>query len=161
MDYQKQAQDFLRKHNLTFKAERRSDACPPFCNDEKHIHGAEYTITIERGDCSRKIVFPFWNSFQDEKGKQPYPSARTIWQEEQNKIATQKHKPKAPDAYSVLACLSGDINCAECFEDFCADFGYDTDSRRALDSFLACSSFAAKLRGFFTEQEKTDLLEIQ
>ena len=34
-----------------------------------------------------------------------------------------------PDAYDVLACITKYDPCT--FEDFCGEFGYDTDSRRA------------------------------
>lgn len=40
-----------------------------------------------------------------------------------------------PTAYDVLACLQKYD--PETFEDFCIDFGYNTDSRKALEIYLA------------------------
>lgn len=38
----------------------------------------------------------------------------------------------------------------ESFDDWCADLGYDTDSRKALDLYLACQQNGIKLRKVFT-----------
>ena len=134
-DYQKQANDFLKKHGLTLKAiPTDSGKCPPFC-DGKHIHGDEHKITIRRG--RQSISFKFWNSLNDSQNG------------------------KAPTAYDVLACISSDSSCPETFEDFCGDYGYDEDSRKAEKTFKILSAFARKLCAFFSEEELTDLSEIQ
>lgn len=48
--------------------------------------------------------------------------------------------------YSVLACIGGDISCPEAFDDFCRDYGYDEDSRKALDLYEKCHKHARELR---------------
>ena len=56
------------------------------------------------------------------------------------------HEPTAAD---VLYCLCSDatsVENASSFEDWCADFGYDTDSRSAERIYKACERIAAKLR---------------
>lgn len=56
---------------------------------------------------------------------------------------------KAPSAADVLYCLCADASALdEGFEDWCSNFGYDTDSRKALDTFLACQSVGRKVRTF-------------
>lgn len=56
----------------------------------------------------------------------------------------------APTAASVLHSLFLDASAgAETFEDFCSNFGYDTDSRKALDTYLACQENGVKLRKIF------------
>lgn len=54
---------------------------------------------------------------------------------------------KEPTMYDVLACLEKcDVGT---FEDFCEEFGYDTDSRRAERTYKAvCKEYAAVERLF-------------
>ena len=53
----------------------------------------------------------------------------------------------APAPTDVLVCLAGDARLGgELFADFCDDFGYLPDSRRALDTYLACQRIAIQLR---------------
>ena len=59
----------------------------------------------------------------------------------------QKQWLVVPTAASVLDCLLLDAQCGgETFNDFCADCGYDTDSRKALEIYLACQATNDKLR---------------
>ena len=70
-------------------------------------------------------------------------------------------RPQPLDAYSVLACLSSDVNTPETFADFCGDYGYNEDSISARQAFERCYTFAKKLRTFFTSEEISELQEIQ
>ncbi len=55
----------------------------------------------------------------------------------------------APKAIDVLDCLLSDASYAdESFEDYCANLGYETDSRTARKSWKATIKNAAKLRVF-------------
>jgi len=59
-----------------------------------------------------------------------------------------QHEPKAAD---VLHSLMSDADAArycESFEDFCAEFGYDTDSRRAERIYEACVATVDKVDEF-------------
>ena len=52
-----------------------------------------------------------------------------------------------PEAHVVLWCLLTDANGAEQgFEGWCADYGYDTDSRKAYALWEGCAATAPKLR---------------
>ena len=52
-----------------------------------------------------------------------------------------------PQLADVLYSLVSDSQCAnDTFADFCADLGYDTDSRKALETYLACQESGTKLR---------------
>lgn len=55
--------------------------------------------------------------------------------------------------YSILSCIASDYYCPETFEDFCTEFGYDTDSRRAEKTFHACLEQSRKLKTVFTPEE--------
>lgn len=68
---------------------------------------------------------------------------------------------KHPSAYDVLACISGDAYTPETFADFCAEYGYESDSIKALQQFRRCDRFAKRLRAFFTESELQELSEIR
>lgn len=54
---------------------------------------------------------------------------------------------KVPRVKDILWSLYIDASGAqESFDDWCSNYGYDTDSRRALDIYLACQESGHKLR---------------
>lgn len=56
---------------------------------------------------------------------------------------------REPTAADVLSCMVSDAFAGEQnFEGFCADFGYDVDSRKAEATWKACAKTAPKLRRF-------------
>lgn len=128
-DYQLQAKEYLAKYGIEISIKAtNSGKCPPFC-DGKHIHGDEYRVTMKRALTGARLTFPFWNSQRDSE------------------------QGKAPTAYAVLACAGSDLSCPEEFDEFCAEFGYDTDSRKAEKTFRLCAAFGRKLRAFFDNEE--------
>lgn len=53
-----------------------------------------------------------------------------------------------PDIEELFYCLSLDSSAESmAFSDWCADCGYDTDSRKALKTYEACQENAVKMRG--------------
>jgi hypothetical protein len=44
----------------------------------------------------------------------------------------------APEINDVVDCLMSDSSVSESFEEFCSEFGYDTDSIKALKTHKAC-----------------------
>jgi len=64
-----------------------------------------------------------------------------------------------PTAYSVLACLTKYD--PETFENFCSEFGYDEDSRKALKIYEAVKDEYLNLCSLFNEKELELLMEIQ
>lgn len=67
---------------------------------------------------------------------------------------------KKPSPASVLYSLLSDASCgAELFADFCAEMGYDEDSRKALAVYEACQKIAGQLR-MFTGEERAKLAEL-
>ena len=59
---------------------------------------------------------------------------------------------------SLLLDGSADFD-AQSFEDWCADYGYDTDSRKASETYEACCDTGRKLRAAFTPDELSALRE--
>jgi hypothetical protein len=68
-------------------------------------------------------------------------------------------KRKTVQAYDLLACLQKSD--PGTFEDFCSDFGYDTDSRKAESTYHAVVKEWKKVSHFFTAEELTQVQEIQ
>ena len=57
---------------------------------------------------------------------------------------------KGIEAASVLYCLFSDASSAcETFEEWCGDMGYDSDSRKALDTYLTCQGTRKALQKLF------------
>lgn len=68
---------------------------------------------------------------------------------------------KVPKVSSVLHSLIMDAQAgSETFEDFCSNYGYDTDSRRALEMYLECQKTSHDLRRFFNGGHMADMEEI-
>jgi hypothetical protein len=131
-DYEKQSRDFLTKHNISFKAVFKGDKCPLW-DDPKHIHGDRYLITLKRD--KRQYSFSFWNSLRD------------------------KQEGNTPTPYAVLTCIEKyDYGT---FEDFCCEFGYDIDSRKAEKTYKEVVKQYKKVVAFFTASEIEELQEIQ
>lgn len=62
-------------------------------------------------------------------------------------------QPQAPHPADLLHSLILDSSAAEqSFASWCDEFGYDTDSRKALATYEACQQEADKLRGFFARE---------
>jgi hypothetical protein len=55
--------------------------------------------------------------------------------------------------YSVLSCIASDYFVPDTFTDFCSEFGYDEDSRKAEKLFHDCREQSTKLHTIFKEEE--------
>lgn len=61
-----------------------------------------------------------------------------------------------PTVYDVLSCL--DFYIPEKFEDFCDDFGYDSDSIKVIKTWKACLKQSQKLHKLFPHDSQKELL---
>ncbi len=92
-----------------------------------------YLITLKRG--KREFSFRFGQSIDNSK------------------------KKIKPTAYDFLSCVE---KCEYTdFEDFCNEFGYDEDSRKAEKTFKAVQEEFNKIRMLFNDPEIEKLQEIQ
>lgn len=161
-DYENQAQDFLDKFGIRFRATLSDSKLPPWSGDpETHVGGGKvspmdvekprhhYRITMSKHVripsvrvpylpmLPKRITFDYWGSIRDaEEDRHPTP-------------------------YDVLACISSDMHCAESFQDFCSEFGESEDSIKALQTFRRCSAFSKRLKAFFSQEEIEALEEIR
>lgn len=61
-----------------------------------------------------------------------------------------------PDIVSVLDCLLSDARGGEAsFEEFCAEFGYDTDSRKAEKIWQACVKYSKAMKRLLGDDYET------
>jgi hypothetical protein len=133
-EYTKQANDFLANHGITFKATMTPDnKCPLFC-DGKHMHGNRHQVTLTRKEDKSRFTLMFWNSKNDARTSEPV------------------------QAYDVLACATK--NDPGSFYDFCNEYGYDEDSRKADKTYKAVVKEWTKVEAFFTPEEIEELCEI-
>lgn len=133
--YDQQAADFLAKYGITFSFKLANTKTPDWKNDSRPVN--HFIATFRRG--KKRMSFDFFDSINNyEKGI-----------EELN-------------AYSVLTCCSSEIYCPSTFEEFCAEFGFDEDSRKDEKVFKSLKKFSDKLRKFFDSEEiRDDLSGIQ
>lgn len=91
--------------------------------DKNNLH-SQYKVILERGN--KKMKFDFWDSiYNTQNGKKP-------------------------TVYDVIACLEWyEI---EDFENFCLEFGYDTDSIKALKIYLKCQKQQKELFEIIPEE---------
>ena len=64
-----------------------------------------------------------------------------------------------PDTYSILTCLTKYD--PGTFEDFCGDFGYDTDSIKALKTYEGVKNKFENLQTLYSDKELEAMAEIQ
>lgn len=129
-EYLEQAQDFLRKTGTACEIEYAGKAINEMWHDKELRNFYQVTLSNQRG----VYTYTFWDSVYNTK------------------------KRKKPDEYDVLACLTSyDVGT---FENFCADFGYDTDSISALKTYMAVQKEYDGLRGIFTPEQMEMLGEI-
>lgn len=172
-DYEKQANNFLSKVNasieITFK---KFDY---HFSDDKEKRDI-YEITIKRGN--RKFTFDFGNSLNDSGfyftvGRKRYELDRKYLDSKNLFFICRQinygftptckadviHKPTKPTNYDILACLiKYDPGT---FENFCSEFGYDTDSRNAERTYKAVVNEWQNICALFTDAEIEELAEIQ
>lgn len=180
-EYEKQANDFLEKTGATITSN--------YGGHQKHFDGDKeargiYVVTIKR-DGKTPMSFNFGQSindswswramkarghklenvgFLDKANKDArYLSAisegREIDFDAMGRSYSLKKVIKAPTAYDILACLTK-YNPGT-FEDFCGDFGYDTDSRSAEKTYHAAMKEYGDLAQIFSPEELEEMEEIQ
>lgn len=70
------------------------------------------------------------------------------------------HIGSPQDADIMAAILRDHESASEDFADWCANLGYDTDSRKALRTYKACKRIGTSMARLFTSAELSDLGEL-
>lgn len=72
----------------------------------------------------------------------------------------EQAKPQPPHAADLLHSLLSDASaCEQSFESWCNEIGYDTDSRKAHATYLACQANGDKLRKVFNAEQIRQISE--
>lgn len=70
--------------------------------------------------------------------------------------------PVTPSVADVVSSLLCDASCVDySYDEWCSDLGYDTDSRKALDTYLQCQTTGVKLRSLFTSDTYQSLVGLE
>lgn len=122
-----------------------------------HNHGKKYIITITRGNQS--ISFDFWTSMHNTYDKVAKRAQKNgdfdVWEPKGQDLVK-------PTAYDVLANISGGSNTfIYTFEEWASDYGYDTDSIKAKNTYDACCDVSRKIHRIWNREEIEQLQEIQ
>lgn len=159
IDYEKQAKDFLDKTRTEFKAELAEHGL--YFEDDAETRDI-YRITLKRQG-KKEYSFRFGQSIANSglindkfKTSNAFKRSGRYTPIEESDF---ERKRKAPSAYDVLACLQKyDIGT---FSDFCSEFGYDEDSRKAEKIYFAVQKEYDSIRHLYSEEELKLMREIQ
>lgn len=125
-------QSFVNRHRIRMEVEW-TDTNPNMAADDKWMASARhFRCILRRG--RHQMTVPFSQG--------------------------QAHE-KEPTALDVLDCLASDacgVDNAGTFEDWCAEYGYDTDSRKAEKTYNTCVKQASKLRDLLGDEAYESLL---
>lgn len=166
-DYQTQAKQFLADCNATMEIKYLRKTMTPWDGDNAH-NCYWFTITAPKGKYSGKFYDSLHNTEISDMSLMDYcrkyhkrnPMGMTFY--ERNKLTKELAKLKAnaiPSEYDILACV--EKYSYDSFSDFCAEFGFSTDSISARETFLACGEEYAGLRRIFTEEQMEKMRKIQ
>lgn len=78
----------------------------------------------------------------------------------QEKIIKENSSLQAPKVDDILYSLVMDADaCNYSFEDWCCNYGYDEDSRKALETYLACQKSEKTLRAMVKDMSLAEIQE--
>jgi len=133
-------------------------------DDDKKLLSLEMLVTIKRG--SQEISFSYYGSHNNDllfidSGKHRYEIQKQLRIKDygcygytMNKELKKKRFSFLKDLkYSILACCSAEYSIDIDFDEFCASFGYDSDSIKANQIHKDCLKQSAKLQRIFRENE--------
>ncbi len=169
-EYEKQAIDFLKKHDITFeckflrhgsmrwdtKGETRDIYSLTLRRDRHNIsvefgnsmaHSGEW-VTIDNNPKFRKV-------FNDKNAAASF-AERVL----NNRFKVKKNpNKKEPTCYDMLTSITKSD--PGTFDDFCSEFGYSNDSISAKETWQAVREEFNDIRSFFSRIELEELQEIQ
>jgi hypothetical protein len=155
-EYHKQAEDFAAKYNVEMKA--------TYLGHFKRLGDrstANFRITLKRG--KKEYSFDYSDSIND---SWRYKEFNKAWQKGLPMRLKEEYYPESagrhsigrwyvqsvvpkPHLYDILSCIQKYD--PGTFEDFCGDFGYDTDSRSAEKIYYAVRDEGRAIEGMFSD----------
>lgn len=151
--YEQAALDWKAKYGVTFNVE--------YVGHFKHFEDDGntrdvYSVTIQRGE--RKHTFQFGQSLVDSAFG--HESKGSYWDKVRRDRKFGKHSYRVtPTVYDVMSAVQKSDPGTH--SDFCGDFGYDTDSRKALDLYLRVQTEYRELLRVLGDEAMEAAQEIQ
>jgi len=149
-DYNKQATDLLEKFGVKFEYTNMGSEVSRV--DPKRKNYRYIARFIRPG---KQVEFDFHGSIADyeaaEIGVRTKGGFGYYLKKDKNK--------RVLHAYDVLACLTKDN--PGMFSDFCSEYGYEEDSRKAFSTYEDVCEEWKKVSSFFSASEIEELLEVQ
>ncbi len=166
-DYFKVINNFLTAANATCEIKYGGIARNENWKEKDKRNWYDVTITTPNGN----MTFIFWDSiYHTENSSMTLEQLSTkmyscrfedLTTSERIKVRNRLAKlseDAVPTSYDVLSCLQKyDVGT---FEDFCDEFGFDTDSHRAEKAYIGCIKEFKDLERIFTEDQLEELREI-
>lgn len=167
-NYNQLAEDFLSKTGVSIKIEfKKNDFHFSGDTDKRDI----YSVTLLKG--ARSFTFDFGQCITYSGEfivKDKNPKITKIFSD---KVSAMNYSikvgngsfgviknpyKKVPTAYDILSCLTKYD--PDTFENFCSEFGYDTDSKKAEKTYNAVKDEYKNICTIFTDAEIEELQEI-
>lgn len=156
---------FIQEHGLSMKAEScRSN--PNMDSEQEMDHwlckianeGEKMAVYFSTGlglrkdpDEAKALTYEKWATLHFGLNHKATQNPAKLRAQYATYLAARKY-PVAPSISDVLDCLAMDAvgieNARGSFDDWCAEYGYDTDSRKAEKTFHICERQAAHLKHF-------------
>jgi len=180
-EYEQQAKDFCTKTNTTIKVDwLKYDKYFPDDKENRDIYG----ITLIKGQMS--YYFTFGQSINNSGFKLRYKSGTAkgkevhyMWEEQAIKESKHDKKlfekfciktfgsmgnleivpPEQPTEYDILTGITK--NNPETFENFCSEYGYDSDSIKALDTYKKVQDEWYNIERLYSLKEIEMMQEVQ
>lgn len=119
--------------NYTISATYVGDKAAPF-NDDKYQNYNNHRVTVRSAKTRARVQFEFWASLADPELRKP------------------------SDLRNAFECFLSDAIAGEQdFAEFCSEFGYDEDSRKAERIHKACQRATAKAHRLLGADDLYDL----
>ena len=159
-DIEKQVNEYLETQGITwivnYKGERTRDdwKCDAWLFTIGK-HEFEYHTGI-----GHRVLSERDKSLVDRSYPLPRPAGTVYFAGYQAALRAAK-KPKAPEPAGLLHSLMFDSSAGHyTFSEWCSDYGYDEDSRKALETYLACQANAVKYNRLFSPEQRTKIEEL-
>lgn len=149
-DYKKQAEEFLSKFGIKFEYENLGVEISRL--DPKRRNYKYIASFIRPG---KQVEFEFHGSIADWEAAEIGVRTKGSFG---YYLKTDKGK-RVLHAYDVLTCLTKDN--PGTFSDFCSEWGYEEDSRKAFSTYEDVCEEWKKVSSFFSASEIEEMKEIQ
>lgn len=143
----------------TGKENRKGWECDGWCFTMKNQSFEYFTGLGHREDVTpdtkKRAALDFTSLTEKDRAGQTMHGRRYLQR------VQELRKPQIPPIAGVLYSLILDGSaCNESFASWCEDYGYDSDSRKALAIYMACQGNADKLHRVFTPAQITRIQEL-